>query len=129
MSSSLVRRVRKEYQLLRELPPDIYARSFTDRLDLFWGIIFGPSDTLYAHAPFIFEFQLPVDYPKSPPLVYFRNATGGQPHPHLYEGGKGTVFAGFLFLFRPRKNHKVDVLGRTADSLVYVRPFYRCILS
>jgi ubiquitin-conjugating enzyme E2 O len=64
-------------------------------MDLLWVIIFGPDDTPYAYAPFIFEIKLPEDYPNSPPMVYFKNMTGGQPHPVLYEDGHGTTFSAF----------------------------------
>ncbi|KAI9159450.1 hypothetical protein H9P43_008790 [Blastocladiella emersonii ATCC 22665] len=89
MTSSLMRQIRKEHQLLQgNLPDGIVVRAFADRMDVLVVLIFGPHDTPYARCPFLFEIQLPADYPNSPPLVYFFNRGGGRINPNLHEDGK-----------------------------------------
>ncbi|KAJ3366907.1 hypothetical protein GGF31_007708 [Allomyces arbusculus] len=89
MTAALLRQIRKQHAALRTgLPHGIYVRTFASRLDLLVALVFGPDDTPYAGAPFLFEIQLPADYPRTPPSVYFMNRSGGRMNPNLHEDGK-----------------------------------------
>jgi ubiquitin-conjugating enzyme E2 O len=45
------------------------VRAFEDRCDLLRALIIGPSGTPYEGCPFVFDLQLPADFPASPPKV------------------------------------------------------------
>jgi len=54
-----------------------------------YALIIGPSDTIYADGFYLFKFQIPPNYPYSPPLVTFH--TQGENirfNPNLYRNGK-----------------------------------------
>ena len=70
---ALLKAVNRELRLLRSALPDgIYVKAYEDRLDLFSCMMRGPHGTPYDHGLFIFDVQLPQDYPQKPPLVYYR---------------------------------------------------------
>tara|TARA_B100001939_G_C16876620_1_gene588936 strand:+ start:447 stop:1184 length:738 start_codon:yes stop_codon:yes gene_type:complete len=54
-----------------------------------YAVIFGPSDTIYRHGAYMFEFKFPTNYPVSPPkLTYLTNDGNTRFHPNLYRNGK-----------------------------------------
>jgi ubiquitin-conjugating enzyme E2 O len=47
------------------------VRAYDNRMDLMRALIVGPAGTPYEGVPFLFDLQLPADYPLSPPTVAF----------------------------------------------------------
>ena len=65
-----------------------YAHDESDMLKGF-GMIIGPSDTIYSDGFFLFEFIFPYNYPFSPPRLKFKTSDGyTRFHPNLYRNGK-----------------------------------------
>ncbi|CAB4054690.1 UBE2O [Lepeophtheirus salmonis] len=84
--------VKKEAKLLSSsLPSGIVLKGYEDRIDLFSAMIKGPSDTPYHDGVFFFDFQLPPDYPKSPPTCFYISFCSDRLNPNLYEEGKVCV--------------------------------------
>jgi len=71
-------------------PAPIVVRTFGSRTDLFRAMVVGPPDTPYSHVPFFFDFALPGEYPREPPLCYFHAHYVGNErlNPNLYVDGK-----------------------------------------
>jgi len=93
LSKSFYKTIMKEHKLLStELPEegDIIVAAFSSRLELLRAIIFGPKDTIYEGAVFMFDICIPGDYPHSPPSVHYYSLTVGMGklNPNLYEDGK-----------------------------------------
>jgi len=53
-----------------------------------YGMIKGPNDSVYRHKFIKLEFDIPQDYPHSPPKVKFINHDAVRIHPILYEDGR-----------------------------------------
>lgn len=51
-------------------------------------IIAAPHDSVYRHRFVRLDFDIPEDYPHSPPNVTFVNYDGVRIHPNMYESGK-----------------------------------------
>lgn len=51
-------------------------------------IIKAPYDSVYRHKFIRLDFEIPEDYPHSPPKVYFVNYDSVRIHPNMYEDGK-----------------------------------------
>ncbi|XP_067123691.1 (E3-independent) E2 ubiquitin-conjugating enzyme isoform X1 [Centruroides vittatus] len=86
------RTVKKEIELFKtSLPEGIIVKSFEDRMDLYSVLIKGPKRTPYEDGIFLFDFQLPADYPKIPPLCHYISYCSDRLNPNLYEGGKVCV--------------------------------------
>ncbi|CAJ0747541.1 22213_t:CDS:10 [Entrophospora sp. SA101] len=85
-SSFYIQRVLKEHRILN----GILVKAFSDRLDLLRVLIFGPQETPYEDAPFLFDFSFPNNFPNEPPVAHFHSWTGGigRINPNLYEEGK-----------------------------------------
>ncbi|XP_077526737.1 (E3-independent) E2 ubiquitin-conjugating enzyme UBE2O isoform X2 [Haemaphysalis longicornis] len=84
--------VRKEIKLLTSsLPDGIHVKAFEDRMDLYSVLIRGPCRTPYEDGLFLFDFQLPAEYPQSPPLCHYVSYCSDRLNPNLYEGGKVCV--------------------------------------
>ncbi|ORX79510.1 hypothetical protein BCR32DRAFT_294424 [Anaeromyces robustus] len=93
LSKHFYKTIMKEHKLLStELPEegDIIVAAFSSRLELLRAIIFGPKDTIYEGAVFMFDICIPGDYPHSPPSVHYYSLTVGMGklNPNLYEDGK-----------------------------------------
>ena len=91
LSASLMRRIRKEHQVMQtSLPDGTWVRTWSDRLDLLRILIIGPRGTPYEHAPFVVDFQFRDSFPTTPPAAFFHSWTGGvgRINPNLYEDGK-----------------------------------------
>jgi len=91
---SVNKRLLKELRLLtiqqnsKNLLDNDYLISF-DESDLtkVFAIIKGPKDSLYRHKFIRLNFDIPNDYPFSPPKVSFVNYDGTRMHPVFYETG------------------------------------------
>ncbi|XP_070580497.1 (E3-independent) E2 ubiquitin-conjugating enzyme UBE2O-like [Ptychodera flava] len=84
--------IRKELKLLHSsLPAGILVKGFEDRMDLFSAMISGPAKTPYEDGLFIFDVQLPTNYPNTPPLFYYIAYCPGRLNPNLYNDGKVCV--------------------------------------
>ena len=91
-SRSFLKHVRQEMRLLQSsLPPGILVRGFEDRMDLVSAMIHGPKNTPYEDGVFLFDFQLPADYPTSPPSCHYLSHCSDRLNPNLYEDGKVCV--------------------------------------
>lgn len=51
-------------------------------------IIKAPTDSVYKHTFIRLDFEIPSDYPHSPPKVFFINHDNVRIHPNMYEDGK-----------------------------------------
>ena len=74
-------------QLKAGLPDGIYVVASADRADLLRALITGPPGTPYHDAVFIFDLQLPPEFPMQPPSVHYISH-GERINPNLYENGK-----------------------------------------
>ncbi|KAF1988403.1 hypothetical protein K402DRAFT_462255 [Aulographum hederae CBS 113979] len=72
------------------LPPGIFLRHGSSRLDLMKAIVVGPEGTPYADGVFEFDIFCPAEYPNVPPKVSFRTTGHGRVgfNPNLYSNGK-----------------------------------------
>ncbi|KAF2192575.1 hypothetical protein K469DRAFT_654226 [Zopfia rhizophila CBS 207.26] len=72
------------------LPPGIFVRYGSSRLDVMKILIVGPSDTPYELGLFEFDLICPINYPNEPPKMNFRTTGGGSVrfNPNLYADGK-----------------------------------------
>jgi ubiquitin-protein ligase len=51
-------------------------------------IMKAPTDSVYKHTFIRLDFEIPSDYPHSPPKVFFINHDNVRIHPNMYEDGK-----------------------------------------
>ena len=66
-----------------------YLISFDENnLNKVYSIIKAPYDSVYRHKFIRLNFDIPDDYPHSPPKVTFVNYDGVRIHPNMYEDGK-----------------------------------------
>ena len=61
------------------------------RQDLLSVLIEGPARTPYEDGLFLFDVQLPNDYPSSPPVFHYVSHCSERLNPNLYEDGKVCV--------------------------------------
>ena len=89
---SFMKHVRSEMRLLQSsLPAGIIVKGYEERMDLFSAMIHGPKATPYEDGVFFFDFQLPADYPASPPSCHYISYCTDRLNPNLYEDGKVCV--------------------------------------
>ncbi|KAJ4976416.1 hypothetical protein NE237_001522 [Protea cynaroides] len=83
-----LKKVQQEWTILqRDITDTIYVRVYEERIDLLRAAIVGAPGTPYHDGLFFFDFFLPPDYPREPPLVHY--ISGGLClNPNLYESGK-----------------------------------------
>ncbi|RWS10292.1 Ubiquitin-conjugating enzyme E2 O-like protein, partial [Dinothrombium tinctorium] len=90
--SLFMKQVRKETMLLQNsLPSNIFVKTFEDRMDLFSVMIKGPKSTPYEDGIFLFDIQLPANYPNVPPVAHYLSFCSDRLNPNLYENGKVCV--------------------------------------
>ncbi|KAL9624670.1 MAG: hypothetical protein Q9160_001024 [Pyrenula sp. 1 TL-2023] len=84
------RLVEETVALKTSLPPGIFVRYGTSRLDTIKALIIGPDDTPYEGGIFEFDVICPAEYPQTPPEFHFKTTGGGKAHfnPNLYPCGK-----------------------------------------
>ena len=83
-----LKRITRERQNLEKPNPDYYVRFKDESLLSFDAYIFGPDDSLYSNKLVKVHFDIPSDYPFSPPKARFIQHSGGRIHPNLYVEGK-----------------------------------------
>ena len=89
---SFMKHVRSEMRLLQSsLPAGIIVKGYEERMDLYSAMIHGPKATPYEDGVFFFDFQLPADYPASPPSCHYISYCTDRLNPNLYEDGKVCV--------------------------------------
>ena len=67
----------------------IFYAHDTDNMLKGYALIFGPSDSLYRHGSYMFEFTFPTEYPFVPPkVIYMTNDGRTRFNPNLYRNGK-----------------------------------------
>lgn len=59
-----------------------------DNINKVYSIIKAPWDSVYRHKFIRLNFDIPRNYPHSPPIVTFINADNVRIHPNMYEDGK-----------------------------------------
>ena len=59
--------------------------------DLLSVLVEGPARTPYEDGLFLFDVQLPNDYPSSPPVFHYVSHCSDRLNPNLYEDGKVCV--------------------------------------
>lgn len=73
----------------RPLLDNEYLIAFDDtNLNTVYSIIKAPYDSVYRHKFIRLNFDIPSDYPHSPPKVSFVNIDGVRIHPNMYQDGK-----------------------------------------
>ena len=78
----------KQWKLLKAgLPAGIFVVACPSRVDLLRAMIVGPPGTPYQDAVFLFDLQLPPEFPQQPPSVHYLSH-GQRINPNLYENGK-----------------------------------------
>ncbi|KAF2738485.1 hypothetical protein EJ04DRAFT_549960 [Polyplosphaeria fusca] len=72
------------------LPPGIFVKYATSRIDMMKILIVGPSDTPYENGLFEFDLLCGTQYPYEPPGVQFKGTAGGTVsfNPNLHPDGK-----------------------------------------
>ncbi|KAI8303886.1 putative ubiquitin-conjugating enzyme protein 17 [Colletotrichum sp. SAR11_240] len=78
-----------ELSILRtSIPEGIFVRHHSNRLDAMTFLIVGPAGTPYENGLFEFDLFCPMDYPQSPPQVFFRTSPPDRKfNPNLYTNG------------------------------------------
>lgn len=89
------RRLLKELNLLLQqqnskplLENDYIIHFDEDNLSRIYALIKCPYDSVYRHKFIRLNFDIPDDYPHSPPAVNFVNYDSVRIHPNMYESGK-----------------------------------------
>jgi ubiquitin-conjugating enzyme E2 O len=125
-----VKRVKQEWKLLgTSLPEGVYVRACENRMDILRAVIVGPTKTPYEDGLFMFDFFLPVDYPASPPQVYFWSF-GDRLNPNLYENGKvclsllGTWGGDQVEVWDPAQSNILQVLISIQGLVLVPEPYY-----
>lgn len=77
--------------LMTSLPPGVFVRHCTSRLDVMKILIVGPKGTPYENGLFEFDLFCPSNFPNVPPKMLLRTTGGGRVrfNPNLYNCGKG----------------------------------------
>lgn len=91
MNKRLFKELRKliSEQNSKPLLENDYLVSFNeDNINKVYSIIKCPYDSVYRHKFIKLNFDIPQDYPHSPPKVTFVNYDGVRIHPNMYEDGK-----------------------------------------
>jgi baculoviral IAP repeat-containing protein 6 len=73
------------------LPPGIFVKFASSRVNMMKIMIVGPSGTPYEYGLFEFDLWCGPDYPHSSPNMLFKTTNGGRVrfNPNLYQDGKG----------------------------------------
>jgi len=88
VTPQFARMAQKQWKLLEAgLPCGIFVAAFASRVDLLRALIIGPPGTPYQDAVFVFDLQLPPEFPQQPPAVFYISH-GERINPNLYENGK-----------------------------------------
>ncbi|KAG2388167.1 hypothetical protein C9374_001017 [Naegleria lovaniensis] len=85
-NKKFIQTVQKEWRLLKNLPKNIFVKTYENRIDLLRAMIIGASGTPYFDGVFVFDIYLPHSYPSAPPVVKFFSYNE-KLNPNLYENG------------------------------------------
>lgn len=91
MNKRLFKELRKliSEQNSKPLLDNDYLVAFNENnINKVYSIIKCPYDSVYRHKFIKLNFDIPEDYPHSPPKVTFVNYDGVRIHPNMYEDGK-----------------------------------------
>ncbi|GIY92052.1 hypothetical protein CEXT_46021 [Caerostris extrusa] len=116
--------------LKSSLPEGIIVKSFEDRIDLYSVLIKGPQRTPYEDGLFFFDFQLPADYPRVPPLCHYISYCSDRLNPNLYEGGKvcvsllGTWGGKGTEMWNPVTSNLLQVIVSIQGLILVCEPYY-----
>jgi hypothetical protein len=79
--------------LTTSVPPGVFVRYCSSRLDVMKVLIIGPKGTPYENGLFEFDLFCPAQFPNVPPKMKFRTTGGGRVrfNPNLYNDGKGNA--------------------------------------
>ncbi|KAI9667230.1 MAG: hypothetical protein M1821_000043 [Bathelium mastoideum] len=77
-------------RLTTGLPPGIFVRHCSSRLDIMKALIIGPKGTPYENGLFEFDLLCGKTFPNEPPKMQFKTTAGGKIrfNPNLYADGK-----------------------------------------
>lgn len=91
MNKRLLREIRALYKQQSErllLENDYIIHFEEDNMYKVYSLIKCPTDSVYKHKFIRLDFEIPEDYPHSPPVVTFQNHDSVRIHPNMYEDGK-----------------------------------------
>lgn len=92
ISKATIKRLTKDIKEIYKNPltdNNIYYKHDDTDILKGYGLIIGPSDTIYEGGYYVFEFKFPYDYPHTPPKVTFKTSDNlTRFHPNLYVSGK-----------------------------------------
>lgn len=82
-------RLMKELKVIKE-SKEMYLDMSEDNMKQFKIMFFGPSDSVFHNGVFLFQFDIPDNYPFEVPKVTFLTGgiVNGRMHPNLYKEGK-----------------------------------------
>ena len=126
-----LKRNRFEITLLKNaLPEGIDVVLFEDRIDLMSVLITGPKGTPYEDGLFIFDIQLPSNYPNVPPIVHYISFCSDRLNPNLYESGKvcvsllGTWTGKGTEVWAPNTSNILQVIISIQGLILVAEPYY-----
>ncbi|XP_054155323.1 (E3-independent) E2 ubiquitin-conjugating enzyme-like isoform X2 [Oppia nitens] len=126
-----LKRIKYEISLLKSsLPEGISVATFHDRMDLLSVMIYGPNETPYEDGLFLFDIQLPANYPNVPPLVHYISYCSDRLNPNLYENGKvcvsllGTWSGKGTEVWSPITSNLLQVIVSIQGLILVAEPYY-----
>lgn len=88
-ANRLLRDIRTVYTNTTLKDSGIYYKHDDNVMTVGYGLIIGPSDTVYSDGNYMFKFEFPPTYPHAPPTVTFLCQNNSiRIHPNLYRTGK-----------------------------------------
>ncbi len=90
MSKRLIKRIQKDIKELYDNPiENVHFKINEDNMCNLQFMVVGPEDTPYEYGYFVFDLNIPDNYPFVPPKVKYLSTNGYlRFHPFLYENGK-----------------------------------------
>ena len=126
-----LKQIRFEISLLKSaLPKRIVVVVFEDRIDLLSVMITGPEDTPYEDGLFLFDIQLPSNYPNGPPIVHYVSFCSDRLNPNLYESGKvcisllGTWTGKGTEVWAPNTSNLLQLIVSIQGLILVSEPYY-----
>ena len=122
----------KEWQLLKDhLPFGILVKGFEERLDLLRVMITGAVSTPYEDALVFFDVYLHQNYPKEPPMVFYKSYTDGkQLNPNLFDNGKvcisllNTTMGESFEMWHSKSSHLLQLFISIQSLILTTDPFW-----